>query len=337
MQLKETQKRLNENRNSNDDSESEGSSDERSRHRPEVPLSDNVLERNHSGLEWNRRSKGIAHGINGMMQERSLTSGFPGRHPCANVYPHLFNGVHPSENGINRSLVSSREDAEDLVRRQHDEEHVQKMKEIYKTNGHHLRAGISQLTISSQISPQISPKYPKVSPTTTTWHDRSPSAVSPPRSFPEKMEVPNISVSRISPINRLDTSPSRHPPSKKDASRGFHISTILGLDDEKQKAKPEVAGQLEVDLANTESSKIKEIILRNGAHNIALQKELKRKDMKKVLNGEASDMNDIKTSFAHLLQGLTATFTQSIDKTIDTFFKPPQGSNSSKSNQVCKT
>ena len=335
--MKETQKRLNENRNSNDDSESEGSSDERSRHRPELPLSDNALERNHAGLKWNRRSKDIARGINGMMQERSLASGFPGRHPYANVYPHLFSGTHPGENGINRSLLSSREGAEDLIRRQHDEHRVQKMNEMYNTNGHHLREGISQLTISSQISPQISPKCPKASPTTTTWHDRSPSEVSPPRSFPEKMELPSVSVSRISPINRLDTSPSKHSPSKKDASRGFHISTILGLDEEKQKAKPEVAGKLEVDLPNTESNKMKEIILRNGMHNIALQKELKREDIKKVLNGEASNMNDIQTSFAHLLQGLTATFTQSIDKTIDTFFKPPPGSNSSKSNQVCKT
>lgn len=40
------------------------------------------------------------------------------------------------------------------------------------------------------------------------------------------------------------------------------------------------------------------------------------------LNEAVSNMDDIKTSFAHLLQGFTATITRSIDQSIDTIFKP---------------
>lgn len=168
----------------------------------------------------------------------------------------------------------------------------------------------------------------------------SPPRLSPPhlpRSAPSSRTSPcSVSPTRLSPHS---TSPSRLSPPKKDPNRGFHISTILGLDDNKQPSAV-VAGQRE---SHETEDKAKRGAIQNGVHkdlkNMKLSEEtqdtVQRKDVNMLhITNDASNIDDIKTSFAHILQGLTATITQSIDKTIDTIFK----SSESKGNvsQACK-
>ena len=158
----------------------------------------------------------------------------------------------------------------------------------------------------------------------TTW--TFPSQVSPVGLIPSS----GNQSTRISPLR---VSPSMLSPPKKESSRGFHISTILGLDDEKETV---VAGQQES--KKSEAQHLKEARTSfNGQfkHNNYFKHDkefyasttqdiaCKRNGASSHLSTNTSNMDDIKTSFAHILQGLTATVTNSIDKRIDTFFKEP--------------
>ena len=192
------------------------------------------------------------------------------------------------------------------------------------------------------------------------------------RTSPERVSKSQIYLSRYSPINGIETSlSSRQSPPKKELNKGFHISTILGLEDES--AQLPVAGQRVSDegkyvpLSGTKSEVYNEKrITANGSPRVGksvdsassterrlsddsvnarlsdavAEKERLRRSadlpLKKGssgdkeggkrdldgLNKEVHNMDDIKTSFAHLLQGFTATIARSIDRSIDTIFKP---------------
>eukprot|EP00794_Sanderia_malayensis_P012762 gene12762-14072_t len=145
----------------------------------------------------------------------------------------------------------------------------------------------------------------------------------------ETVSRDNVSTSHLlsktpSPINsiRSSVSPSRlSPPSlspKKDSNRGFYISTILGLDDKPDEIVPtgrrnpnETEDTSSLSKASAECTKAATSFVPAQRCDVKLPR----------ITNDASNLDDIKTSFAHILQGLTATITQSIDKTIDTIFK----------------
>lgn len=164
------------------------------------------------------------------------------------------------------------------------------------------------------------------------------------RSSPERISKSQIFQSRYSPNSRIGSTPSKQLSPKKEANKGFHISTILGLKDD----TPELPGQqpnTETDRYTNDSERgQRELIGGNFDKSKEMMGRLadNRAKMRYIvevpsgkggicdgaenntitLNAEVSNMDDIKTSFAHLLQGFTATIARSIDRSIDTIFKP---------------
>ena len=179
------------------------------------------------------------------------------------------------------------------------------------------------------------------------------------RSSPERISTSQIFPSRYSPISRIESSPSKQLSPKKEVNKGFHISTILGLKDDtaelpSQRPSTEAdrntddsdRGYKRIEKGSPAAVKIGQSELIGG--NFDKDKEMvgrladsggKMRYIVEVPNGkggicdgaknntiafnaEVSNMDDIKTSFAHLLQGFTATIAKSIDRSIDTIFKP---------------
>ena len=119
--------------------------------------------------------------------------------------------------------------------------------------------------------------------------------------------------SRIASMNGVSSknasSPSRLSPPKRDLNKGFHISTILGLKDEA--GKDRVAGQLMRDSLNKN--------VQEEATQTELQGEAEQSEGEKVvISKHVANIDDVKSSFAQVLQVFTATIT----RTIDTILKP---------------
>lgn len=267
-------------------------------------------------------------------------------------YPSVFGAKFHSSNGYasgtgystNEARFEKRLESHDRERLEQAEEHDKRRKESF---------------ICERIM------RPKLSPN-AVQDDRR---LSVRASFsPEKMpKSSHIYLSRYSPINGIENSISKQSPPKKELNKGFHISTILGLKDDKvaeQRFTAEANGNAQLDRENEIRNRRRYDEKESPADRTSGQKGLAsirdkfgtEKDTVRRVSGnaakmrytvdlsdgdgssckgarrngdivshhhvEASNMDDIKTSFAHLLQGFTATITRSIDRSIDTIFKP---------------
>ena len=183
-------------------------------------------------------------------------------------------------------------------------------------------------------------------------------------SSPERISASRVYRSRYSPISGIENSSLKQSLPKKELNKGFHISTILGLNDDTSNGAGKASGNTQLVCERTSKHEGRHGGAGSPATGSSLCKgsglsgvhyaETDKKAIRRVsdsaakmghfvdfpdgsgrsfvgtrgdrdvitLNAEVSNMDDIKTSFAHLLQGFTATITRSIDRSIDTIFKP---------------
>ncbi len=248
------------------------------------------------------------------------------------------------------------------------------------------RVGLKRVKGISPGSPLLDGSTRRVSPTHNLGSPTySPESASPPR---------------LSPISGI---PSGVSTPKKDPNRGFHISTILGLEEKTRevasewgsgKAQSKRNGYTKngntqngsTQNGNTQNGNTQNGSTQNGSthngsthngitHNGYLQngqmlngymqngntqngrnqaENHVHEDLRNLklvgsssrltsnckdrhasdVTNDASNLEDIKTSFAHILQGYTTTITQKIDRSIDSIFKTSEVRDNA--SQACK-
>ena len=168
--------------------------------------------------------------------------------------------------------------------------------------------------IDARLSPSNGISGPRLIP--SSGHDGT--KFIPRNRQTETRFIPPYKQSEHNSVSPTLSRSSSTSPSNKEAgeNKGFHISTILGLNDGRQ--------HLEESRQEPRSEDEDGHRCENCKHN-GCKTNTSATDKKSSASGadnSSSNIDDIKTSFAQILQGLTTTIRQNLDKTIDTVFKP---------------